>query len=115
MGRISKMRGGGGAGEALQSNGGIMGSGIFGMFGSTVVCKADDTSAYCMLSKTVNIIMMVIYLILIVYLAYTAFKYFFGSSSTAPAAPQQMTGGYIVSKSKSKSGYRSKNSNRSKK
>jgi len=109
------MKGGSSAPANNVSNGGIMGSGIFGMFGSTVVCKAEDTSAYCMLSKTVNIIMMVIFLILIIYLAYTAFKYFFGSSSTAPAAPQQMTGGYIVSKSKSKSGYRSKISNRSKK
>lgn len=77
---------------AANNNGGIMGSGIFGMFGSTVVCKSDDTSAFCTLSKTVNIIIMVIFLILVLYLIYMGFKYFFGNRSQAP---QQMTGGYI--------------------
>ena len=82
------------------NNGGIMGSGIYGMFGTTVVCKSDDTSAFCMLSKIVNIIIMIGFLILIIYLIYTAFKYFFGNSSQVP---QQMTGGYIPgSKSRSR-------------
>jgi hypothetical protein len=60
---------GGKVGPAVpaNNNGGIMGSGIFGMFGSTVVCKSDDTSAFCTLSKIVNIITMVIFLILIIY------------------------------------------------
>jgi hypothetical protein len=85
---------GGKVGPAVpaNNNGGIMGSGIFGMFGSTIVCKSDDTSLFCTLSKTVNIIMMVGFLILVLYLVYLAFKYFFGSKSTAQ---QQMTGGYI--------------------
>ena len=29
------------------SNGGIGGSGVFGLFGSTVTCKSDDNSYYC--------------------------------------------------------------------
>lgn len=74
------------------NNGGIMGSGIFGMFGSTVVCKSDDNSAFCMLSKTVNVIMMIAFLLIVLYLIYLAFKYFFGSR---PQNVQQMTGGYI--------------------
>jgi len=93
---------GGKVGPAIpaNNNGGIMGSGIFGMFGSTVVCKSDDTSLFCTLSKTVNTIMMIGFLILVLYLIYLAFKYFFGSKS---AAPQQMTGGYIPgSKSRSR-------------
>jgi hypothetical protein len=86
---------------AANNNGGVMGSGIFGMFGSTVVCKSDDTSAFCTLSKIVNVITMVIFLILILYLIYMGFKYFFGNRSQAP--PQQMTGGYIPgSKSRSR-------------
>jgi tetrahydromethanopterin S-methyltransferase subunit D len=85
---------------AANNNGGIMGSGIFGMFGSTVVCKSDDTSLFCTLSKTVNTIIMIGFLILILYLVYLAFKYFFGNRSQAP---QQMTGGYIPgSKSRSR-------------
>jgi hypothetical protein len=85
---------GGKVGPAVSANnnGGIMGSGIFGMFGSTVVCKSDDKSLYCTLSKTVNVIMMVIFLLVILYIVYLVFKYFFGSK---PTAAQQMTGGYI--------------------
>jgi hypothetical protein len=79
------------------SNGGIMGSGIFGMFGSTVVCNAEDTSTFCMLSKTVNVIMMIGFFILILYIIYVAFKYFTGGRT----GPPQMTGGYLVSKHKS--------------
>lgn len=75
------------------SNGGIMGSGIFGMFGSTVVCNADDTSMFCMLSKTVNVIMMIGFLLLVLYIIYMAFKYFTGGSKTQPMSP--MTGGYM--------------------
>lgn len=78
------------------SNGGIMGSGIFGMFGSTVVCNAEDTSMFCVLSKTVNVIMMIGFFILILYVIYVAFKYFTGGRSRPP----QMTGGYVVSKHK---------------
>jgi hypothetical protein len=100
---------GGKVGPAIpaNNNGGIMGSGIFGMFGSTVVCKSDDTSLFCTLSKTVNTIIMVGFLILIIYLIYLAFKYFFGNRTQAP--PQQMTGGYIPgSRSRNRMGRRSK-------
>lgn len=75
------------------SNGGIMGSGIFGMFGSTVVCNAEDTSTFCMLSKTVNVIMMIGFFILVLYIIHMAFKYFTGGSRTQPMSP--MTGGYM--------------------
>ena len=40
------------------NNGGIMGSGIFGMFGTTVRCDANDNSFFCSVSKLVNLIMM---------------------------------------------------------
>ena len=82
------------------SNGGIMGSGIFGMFGSTVVCNAEDTSTFCMLSKAVNVIMMIGFFILILYIIYIAFKYFTGNRTTAPPS---MTGGYQAKSNKYKS------------
>jgi hypothetical protein len=58
------------------NNGGIMGSGIFGMFGSTVQCKADDNSMFCTLSKFVNIIIMIFFLATVMYLLYIAYNYF---------------------------------------
>ena len=81
------------------SNGGILGSGIFGMFGSTVVCTPDDPSTYCMLSKIVSGIMMIGFFILILYIIYMAFKYFTGSRTVAPP---QMTGGYLYKSNKPK-------------
>lgn len=94
-------------GKGSMGNGGVMGSGIFGMFGTVVQCKADDTSAFCMLSKTVNVISMVIFLIVIMYFIYMGFKYLFGNRSQAPV--QQMTGGYVPgSKSRNRIGRRSK-------
>jgi hypothetical protein len=35
-------------------NGGILGSGVFGMFGSTVNCKDADNSFYCNFVKFFN-------------------------------------------------------------
>lgn len=52
-------------------NGGIGGSGIFGVFGSTVVCKSDDTSYYCLFSKFFNVVIMSLALIAIFYFLYT--------------------------------------------
>lgn len=87
-------KGGRAPAAASSGNGGIMGSGIFGMFGTTVQCKADDNSAFCMLSKTVNVIIMIGFLIFVLYIIYMAFKYFTGSKP-AMGSPQGMTGGYI--------------------
>ena len=38
------------------SNGGIGGSGVFGLFGSTVTCKSDDNSYYCWFVKFFNVL-----------------------------------------------------------
>jgi len=58
------------------NNGGIMGSGIFGMFGSTVHCDANSNSFYCSITKLVNLIMMFLFLAILIYLIYIAFNYF---------------------------------------
>lgn len=51
-------------------NGGIMGSGIFGFFGTTIQCPASDTSYYCNFMKIFNVFMIVCFLIFILYTAY---------------------------------------------
>jgi hypothetical protein len=53
-------------GKMSIGNGGMFGSGIFGIVGSTVQCNSNDTSMYCRLSKMVGGIMMVIYLIIFI-------------------------------------------------
>jgi hypothetical protein len=53
--------------------GGIMGSGVFGFFGTTIQCPASDTSFYCSFMKLFNLIMV---LGLIIFILYTAYNYF---------------------------------------
>jgi hypothetical protein len=62
--------------SANNGNGGIMGSGIFGMFGSTVHCDANSNSFYCSMTKLVNLIIMFFFLIMVVYLLYIGYNYF---------------------------------------
>lgn len=75
MGRGIKFSGKGGSNTNTGSNnGGIMGSGIFGMVGSSVHCNANDTSLYCSLSKLVSGLMMLLFLFAIFYLIYFVFN-----------------------------------------
>ena len=62
--------------SANNGNGGIMGSGIFGMFGSTVHCDANNNSFYCSMTKLVNLIIMFFFLIMVIYLLYVGYNYF---------------------------------------
>jgi hypothetical protein len=62
-------------------NGGIMGSGIFGMFGSVVNCKAEDTSTYCEFVKMFNVFIMVLVIVFILYAVYTFTKSTFSNNS----------------------------------
>jgi hypothetical protein len=62
--------------SAPSGNGGVMGSGIFGMFGSTVHCDANNNSFYCSITKLVNLIIMFFFLAMVFYLLYIAFNYF---------------------------------------
>lgn len=39
------------------NNGGIGGSGVFGLLGTTVNCKAEDRSMYCTAAKVMNVLM----------------------------------------------------------
>jgi hypothetical protein len=60
-----------GKGRIVTGNGGILGSGIFGFFGSTVACKDSDNSYYCNFVKFFNFIIMIIVLFIIIYFVYT--------------------------------------------
>lgn len=42
---------------ARRDNGGIAGSGVFGLLGTTVNCKAEDRSMYCTAAKVMNMLM----------------------------------------------------------
>lgn len=50
--------------------GGIGGSGVFGLIGSTVQCKAEDTSFFCQLTKFTSMIIQILTLLAIAYFAY---------------------------------------------
>ena len=59
---------------AKSSGSGMFGSGIFGFFGTTVICNASDNSLYCQIMKGVNIIIVIISVILILYFMYLYIK-----------------------------------------
>ena len=63
--------------QAPMSNGGILGSGIFGSVGTFINCKAEDTSMYCNFMKFMNVFIMLLFLIGIIYLIYTFASYYF--------------------------------------
>jgi hypothetical protein len=67
--------------DADTNNGGILGSGIFGHFGSIVQCDANDKSMFCTLTKFVSTIMMLLFLAVLAYLIYYVFKIFILSGS----------------------------------
>jgi hypothetical protein len=64
---------GGGSSSSGGGAGGIMGSGIFGFFGTTIQCPASDTSLYCSFMKIFNVLMVVG---IIIFILYTAYSYF---------------------------------------
>jgi hypothetical protein len=61
-------------GSNTTGNGGILGSGIFGMFGSTVNCKDSDNSYYCNFVKFFNFIIMGLVLFVIFFYFYIIVK-----------------------------------------
>lgn len=55
------------------SNGGILGSGVFGHVGTTIRCDSEDKSIYCNIMKLFNLLIVVMSVLFIVYLAYSYF------------------------------------------
>jgi hypothetical protein len=60
-------------GVSTGGNGGIMGSGVFGLFGTTIQCPASDTSLYCSFMKIFNVLIVMIIVFTILFYAYTFF------------------------------------------
>lgn len=52
------------------SNGGILGSGIFGLFGTTIQCDSEDKSMYCNFMKFFNLLIALGMISLILYFVY---------------------------------------------
>lgn len=67
--RMSRSISGSGSGSG-SSNGGIAGSGIFGMFGTTIRCNSDDESMYCFIMKIFNVMIVLGLISYMLYLAY---------------------------------------------
>ena len=67
----------GGAMASQATNGGIMGTGIHGMFGTTVVCNSTDTSTYCTMTKFLNEMFMFLTIAFFVFLAIYVVYYVF--------------------------------------
>ena len=53
------------------SNGGIMGSGVFGMFGTMIQCDAGDSSLYCSFMKIFNVMIVLLVIGVILYAVYS--------------------------------------------
>lgn len=56
------------------SGGGILGSGIFGLFGTIVKCDAADDSMYCSIMKLFNLLMVFMIVSYILFIAYNFFR-----------------------------------------
>ena len=52
-------------------NGGILGSGIFGFFGTTIKCDSTDNSLYCNIMKLFNLLIVFLVIAYILYIAYS--------------------------------------------
>jgi hypothetical protein len=61
-------------GSNTSGNGGILGSGVFGFFGSTVHCKDSDNSYYCNFVKFFNFVIMALVLFVIFFYFYIIVK-----------------------------------------
>jgi hypothetical protein len=66
MGKRSK-RFGSDSGSASSGNGGVLGSGIFGMFGTTIKCDSTDNSYYCNFMKFFNVLVVVLFIVFLLY------------------------------------------------
>jgi len=54
-------------------NGGVLGSGIFGIFGTTIKCDSKDDSMFCTIMKLFNLLVVFLIVAYILYIAYNFF------------------------------------------
>ena len=60
-------------GSSTGMGGGILGSGIFGVFGTTIRCDSKDDSTYCNIMKIFNMLIVFFVVIYILYIIYGIF------------------------------------------
>jgi hypothetical protein len=61
------------AGRNSGIGGGILGSGIFGFFGTTIRCDSKDDSMYCTIMKWFNLLIVFFVVVYILYILYNFF------------------------------------------
>jgi hypothetical protein len=61
------------AGRSSGLGGGILGSGIFGFFGTTIRCDSKDDSMYCNIMKWFNLLIVFFVVVYILYILYNFF------------------------------------------
>jgi hypothetical protein len=61
------------AGRSSGLGGGILGSGIFGFFGTTIRCDSKDDSMYCNIMKWFNLLIVFFVVLYILYILYGIF------------------------------------------
>ena len=66
-------KGGSGSGSGSGIGGGILGSGIFGVFGTTIRCDSKDDSTYCNIMKIFNLLIVFFVVVYILYIIYGIF------------------------------------------
>jgi hypothetical protein len=71
MPRRSKSNSNSNSNMPMLGGGGIMGSGVFGHFGSINQCPADNDSFFCKFSRIFSMIFMVFTLLFIIFIVYT--------------------------------------------
>ena len=60
-------------GKLSGNNGGLFGSGIFGLFGTVIKCDSKDESIYCNIMKLFNLLIVIFVVIFIFYYVYHMF------------------------------------------
>jgi hypothetical protein len=61
-------------GASSSTNGGILGSGVFGLFGTTIKCESTDDSYYCNIMKLFNLLVVIAIVLFVLYYAYLFMK-----------------------------------------
>lgn len=72
--------------SAIGSAGGMFGSGIYGLFGSTIVCKDSDNSYYCNFMKIVNVLIILFVLSILLYFVVMYMSVFLKHSKYSPVS-----------------------------
>lgn len=65
------MKARGGRRSVSTNNGGVMGSGVYGMLGTTIHCQNSDNSYYCTFMKMIQVTMSLFIILAILYFVYS--------------------------------------------